>query len=119
MKGLGLIQKTLHLSDYLHFVLRRNECTVAVRRAKYEFECNLVKGIKVNPKQFWKYVASQSKVKYAVGGLLKPDGSQTVDDCDTANTLNNFLVVFSHMRNLEMYLYLKFQVLEVLLLLSQ
>ena len=34
----------------------------------YEFECNLFKGIKANPKQFWKYVASQSKVKHAVGG---------------------------------------------------
>ena len=72
-----------------------------------------------NSKRFWKYVVSQSKVKHAVGGLLKPDGSQTVDDCDTANTLNNFLVVFSHMRNLEMYLHFKFWAFKVLLLLSQ
>ena len=35
-------------------------------------------------------MASQTKVKHAVGGLLKPDGSVTVDDRDTANTLNNF-----------------------------
>ena len=31
------------------------------------------------------------------------DGSRTVDDSDTANTLNNFLVVFLHTSNLEMY----------------
>ena len=32
-----------------------------------------------------------------MGGLLKPDGSQTVDDSDTANTLNNFFgSIFAH-----------------------
>ena len=110
-KAWAKYKRTLHLSDYSNYVLHRNECTAAVRRSKYEFECNLVKGIKVNPKRFWKYVASQSKVKHAVGGLLKPDGSQTVDDCDTANTLNDFLLVFLHMRSLEIYLHLKSQVL--------
>ena len=51
----------------------------------------------MNPKRFWKYVASQTKVKQAVGGLLKTDGSQTVDDIDTANTLNKFFgSVFTH-----------------------
>ena len=34
--------------------------------------------------------ASQSKVKQTVSGLLKPDGCLTVNDIDTANTLNNF-----------------------------
>ena len=45
--------------------------------------------IKVNPKRFWKYVSSQSKVRHLMGGLLKSDSSLTADDCDTANTLNN------------------------------
>ena len=112
-------KRTLHPSDYSNYALYRNECTAAVRRAKCDFESNLVKGIKANPKRFCKYVASQSKVKHALSELLKPDGSQTVDDSDTANTLNNFLVVFLHMRNPETYLHLKFQALEVLLLLSQ
>ena len=41
----------------------------------------------MNPKRFWRYVASQIRVQQAVGGLLKHDGEQTVDDIDTANTL--------------------------------
>ena len=73
----------------------------------YDHENNLVQGIKVNPKRFWKYVASQSKVKQAVGGLLKPDDSQTVDDIDTANTLNKFLVVCLHMKTLQTHLHLE------------
>ena len=38
---------------------------------------------------------AKPKLKQAVGGLLKPDGLQTVDDhnyIDTANTLNEILV---------------------------
>ena len=32
----------------------------------------------MNPKSVWKYVASQTKVKQAVGGLLKPDGYSVI-----------------------------------------
>ena len=81
---------TLLPSDVLTYTQCRNDCTAEVWKAKYDFESNLVNGIKVNPKRFWRYVASQTKVKQAVGRLLKPDGSLTVDDRDTANTLNNF-----------------------------
>jgi len=83
-------KRSLLFSEYSIYVQIRNDCTAAVRRAKYDFENNLVNGIKVNPKRFWKYVASQAKVKHTVGGLLKSDGSLTVDDNDTANTLNKF-----------------------------
>ena len=41
-----------------------NVLHAAVRKAKYDdYENNLVRGIKVNPKGFCKYVASQTKVK--------------------------------------------------------
>ena len=83
-------KRSKHPLDHSNYILHRNECTAAVRKAKYDFESSLIKGIKVNPKRFWKYVSSQSKVRHPVGGLLKSDGSLTADDCDTANTLNNF-----------------------------
>ena len=84
-------KRSLHPLDYLTYTQCRNDCTAAVRKAKYDSERNLVNGIKVNPKRFWRYVASQTKVKHHVSGVLKPNGSLTVDDKDTANTLNNFL----------------------------
>ena len=83
-------KRSLLPSDHSIYVQYRNDCTAAVRRAKYGFENNLVNGIKVNPKRFWKYVASQTKVKHTIGGLLKSDSSMTADDNNTANTLNNF-----------------------------
>ena len=100
-------KKSLRPSDYLTYTQRRNDCTAAIRKAKYDFERNLVNRIKVNPKRFWRYVASQTKVKHHVSGVLKPDGSLTVDDKDTANTLNYFLVVCLHKRMLMTYLHLK------------
>ena len=83
-------KRSLRPLDYLTYTQCRNDCTAAVRKAKYEFERNLVNGIKVNPKRFWRYVASQTKVKHHVSGVLKPNSSLTVDDKDTANTLNYF-----------------------------
>jgi len=64
-------------------------------------------------------VASQTKVKHTVGGLLKSDSSITVDDNDTANTLNKFLEVFLHKRMLWKYLHLELGIREVLSLLFQ
>ena len=75
-------KRSLHSVDYSTYAQCRNECTAAVRK---DYKNNLVQGIKANPKRFWKYVASQTKVKQAVGGLLL-DGSQTIDHIDTANT---------------------------------
>ena len=112
-------KKSLCSVDYSTYAQCRNECTAAVRKAKYDYENRLVQGIKVNPKRFWKYVASQTKVKQVVGGLLKTDGSQTVDDIDTANTLNKFLVVCSHMKILQTHLHLKTGTWEIPLVLLQ
>ena len=63
-KAWAKYKRTLHPSDSskFNYVLHRNECTAAVRRAKYECESNLVKGIKVNPKRFWKYIVANPKL---------------------------------------------------------
>ena len=80
----------MHVSDYLKNTQCRNNCTAAVRKIKHDFESNLVNGIKVNPKRFWRYVASQTKVKQAVGRSLKSDGSPTVDDRNTRPVYGDF-----------------------------
>ena len=62
-------------SDYLAYTKHRNDITEAVRNAKYCFEKDLIHGVSTNPKRFWKYVNSKTKVRYAIGELLKPDGT--------------------------------------------
>ena len=60
----------------------------------------LIEQIKVNAEG--RYVASQNKVKHTVGGLLKPDGSLTVDDrVYRAGYImfQNYLLCFLHCSN--------------------
>jgi len=50
---------------YQKYIEIRNKCTKVLKKAKKEYEKNLAKNCKTNPKQFWKYV--QSKTKSNVG----------------------------------------------------
>jgi len=74
----------------------RNNVTYEIRRSHQEYERNLAENVRENPKKFWKYVRSNTKTSIGVGKLTKPDGSITLTDKETANTLNTyFLTVFT------------------------
>ena len=66
----------------------RNKTTVMVKLAKLIFERKLAKDIKLNPKQFWNFVRSRTRVKEYVLRMKKQNGMMTEDDVDTANVLN-------------------------------
>ena len=68
----------------------RNAATRDVRRAKRDFEKNLAGDIKLNPKSFWKYVRSKTKIKTGISNLEKDDGTFAPTDVDKAEVLNNF-----------------------------
>ena len=59
-----------------------------VKLAKQIFEKKLAKDIKLNPKQFWSFVRSRTRVKENVLRIKKRNGMMTEDDFDTANILN-------------------------------
>ena len=50
------------------------------RNSKKCQERNLVDGVASNPKQFWKYVHSKTKLEQGIGALERSDGSLTSDD---------------------------------------
>ena len=77
-------------SDYVTYVSCRNRSTEAVRKAKYNFEKTLVDGVASNPKRFWKYVQSKTKIKQSIGSIERTDGTITSDDSEIAEILNNF-----------------------------
>ena len=91
-------QSTLLPIDYIEYARCRNASTQAVRGAKYNFEMGLINDLSVNPKRFWKYVQSKTKVKQSVASINKPDGTITVDDIEIASVLNNFFDLFSLMK---------------------
>ena len=47
-------------------------------------------GIQKNPKAFYKYASSKTKVRQGISDLEKPDGTLTTSDKEKAETLNSF-----------------------------
>ena len=83
-------------SDYVTYTNCRNRSTEAVRKAKYNFEKTLVDGVASNPKSFWKYVQSRTKIKQSIRSIERTDGTITSDDSEIAEILNNiFSSVFT------------------------
>ena len=58
--------------------------------AKRSYERKLAEEIKVNPKSFWKYVRSKTKVKQGISNLERQDGSFAHTDEEKAEELNKF-----------------------------
>jgi hypothetical protein len=81
---------TRQYQDFENYKRARNLASKEVKFAKKSFEKNLAGDIKKNPKSFWKYVRSKTKVKTGVHDLEKEDGSFAHTDEDKAEVLNNF-----------------------------
>ena len=72
----------------LRYIQARNAATRDIRRAKRDFEKKLAADIKLNPKCFWKYVRSKTKVKAGISDLEKEDSSFAHTDSEKADVLN-------------------------------
>ena len=55
-----------------------------------EFEKDIAKNIKSDPKAFWRYTNSKLKSRPKLGDLVDEDGKLTSDDNKKAELLNNF-----------------------------
>ena len=54
------------------------------RKLSQEFERELARNIKKNPKAFWRYANSKTKVRSGIDDLIKEDGSVASSDEDKA-----------------------------------
>ena len=72
----------------------RNKAGKLVKRARKNYEKNLAKEAKANPKKVWKYINLKSKVKEGIGELCKdvndPKSTKTNNDREKANILADF-----------------------------
>ena len=68
----------------------RNKAQKLQREAKYDFEYDLARNVKQNPKRFYAYVQSNARTRESVGVLDMPDGRSAQNDQDKANTLVRF-----------------------------
>ena len=72
----------------------RNKAGKLVKQARKNYEKNLAKEAKTNPKKVWKYINLKSKVKEGIGELCKdtnnPKSEKTKDDGEKADILADF-----------------------------
>lgn len=77
-------------ADYIKYCEIRNKVTRSVRFAKKKFERGISMEVKDNPKSFWKFVRSKTKMKSGVGDLKNHSGEWITGDKDKADELNSF-----------------------------
>ena len=80
----------------------RNKTNAMVKLAKIVFEKKLAQDIKCNPKHFWSFIRSRTKLKENILRVKKSNGLMTESDVETANELNQaFQSVFVNESNLD------------------
>ena len=77
-------------NDYQNYINMRNETNSLLRKLCRNFERDLAKNIKNNPKKFWHYVNSKSKTKTGVQSLKNDKGELVEGDKEKADILNQF-----------------------------
>ena len=81
--------------DYQNYCKYRNQATRAIRKAVANFEKEIAKNMKVNPKMFWKYTKTRTKFSEKVAELDIP-GGRVSSDKEKASTLNDaFTSIFT------------------------
>ena len=76
--------------DYQKYARIRNKCKHVMSKLVKDFEMQIAKDIKNNPKSFWKYANSKTKTRSGVPKLKKRDGSWAESDKDKADELNKY-----------------------------
>jgi endonuclease/exonuclease/phosphatase family metal-dependent hydrolase len=76
--------------DLVEYKKVQNKAVKEYRKAKRNFERKLAKDIKVNPKSFYAYVRSKTKVRDAVGPLVNSAGIKESDHEEMCNILNDY-----------------------------
>ena len=94
--------KNLHL-----YKQARNNVVYELRKCKINFEKRLAADIKINNKEFWKYVRSNAKTTITVGKIEDLDGNLITEEIKIAERLNNhFISVFTkeNLSNIPLFL---------------
>ena len=74
--------KQMHLTDDL------------IKKAKRNYESDIMRSIKSHPQSFYSYIRNKQKVKVTMTNLEKEDGNFTKKDSESCQVLSGFLVRF-------------------------
>ena len=76
--------------DYCRFTQCRNQLRALTRRLRRDFEENLARKLKSNPKAFWRYSNTRLRTKARLDDLTDESGLTVSDDTGKAELLNAF-----------------------------
>ena len=78
------------MADYKEYCDARNTLRSYTRKLRHDFEENISREIKENPKAFWRYTQAKMTVRTGVSDLRNSDGQLSNEDCEKAEILNDF-----------------------------
>ena len=81
---------TEEYTDYVCAQNEKKELSKMTKKLCKDFEHEISKNIKTNPKAFWRYVQSKVKSRSSIPDLKAEDGSELTDAREKAEELNNF-----------------------------
>jgi len=76
--------------DYLNYAKARNSAKAEARKAVREYEHEIAKQSKRNPKSFFRYVNSKLKTRSGLTDLKSDDGGIISEDDKKASAFNSF-----------------------------
>jgi len=85
-----LYKQTREGKDYLNYTKARNAAKAETRRAVRDFEREIAKRAKTNPKAFYSFVNSKLRTRSTVGDLRLQNGVEVISKSGKADILNQF-----------------------------
>ncbi len=76
--------------DYRSYARTRNQAKWLCRKSARDYERNIAKESKTNPKSFYNYAKKKMKTKSGIADQTKKDGSTASSNKEKAEVLNNF-----------------------------
>lgn len=76
--------------DKLEYIKQRNLTDDIIKKAKQEYESDIMRCVKTQPKKFYSYVRSKQKCKASVSSLEKDNGNMAKDDSENCHILSDF-----------------------------
>ena len=83
-------KQTKEYTDYMNYKNVEKETKREIKKIKGDFERNLAKDIKKNPKKFYAYIRSKCRTRDTVGPLMGQDGHIKDKEDEMCNILNDY-----------------------------
>lgn len=85
-----LYKQTREGRDYIAYTKARNAAKAETRRAVRDFEREIAKRAKTNPKAFYNFVNSKLRTRAAIGDLRLESGAEVTSESGKADIFNQF-----------------------------